>query len=301
MSSFVSICGRNFKVEGHLIKLARIDAEKYCFIDNPDLIIEGLKTQRERIDLFTFLQKLPETQPKYPYPMQWDNFAALPVTTFEEWWTKQIGFKARNKAKQAEKHGVVLREVPFDNTLVHGIWEIYNETPIRQGKRFPHYGMTLEQIYRYASTFLDQSVFIGAFLGNKLIGFAKLTMNETCTQAGLMHIISLVGQRDKAPTNALVAQAVRSCAMRNIAYLVYSNFAYGNKQTDSLSDFKERNGFQRIDIPRYFVPLTPLGAVALRLGLHRRLLDIVPVSWIAGIRELRAAWYNRKFRTKRAL
>ena len=76
--------------------------------------------------------------------MEWDNFAVLHVTTFDEWWSHQIGFKARNKAKQAEKRGVVLREVLFNDELARGIWEIYNETPIRQGKRFPHYGKDLD-------------------------------------------------------------------------------------------------------------------------------------------------------------
>jgi len=117
------------------------------------------------------MQRLPDTTAKYRYPMEWDNFAALPISTFDHWWTKQIGFKARNKAKQAEKRGVTLREVTFDDGLIDGIREIYNESPIRQGKPFPHYGMSLDQIRHYAGTFLDQSVFIGAFLGNKLVGF----------------------------------------------------------------------------------------------------------------------------------
>jgi hypothetical protein len=109
-----------------------------------------------------------------------------------------------------------------------------------------------------------------------------------------MHIVSLVSERDKAPTNALVAQAVRSCAERGVAHLVYSNFAYGNKKSDSLSDFKERNGFQRIDIPRYYVPLNPIGRAALRCELHRRLIDRVPESWMAKVRECRTAWYGRR-------
>ena len=76
-------------------------------------------------------------------------------------------------------------------------------------------------------------------MDSELIGFIKLTTDETLTQAGIMHIVSMIKHRDKAPTNALVAQAVRSCADRKIPHLVYSNFAYGKKETSSLSDFKE--------------------------------------------------------------
>ncbi|MGD0214395.1 MAG: hypothetical protein ABSB87_14290 [Terriglobales bacterium] len=229
--------------------------------------------------------------------MEWDNFAALPITTFDHWWNKVLGFKARNKAKQAEKKGVKVREIPFDDVLIQGIWQIYNESPIRQGKRFPHFGMSLEKIRPYAGTFLDKSVFIGAFFEEALIGFAKLTIDETRTQAGLMHIVSTIDHRDKAPTNALIAQAVKSCADRHIPYLVYSNFAYGNKQRDSLSDFKERNGFQRTDIPRYYVPLTRIGDLAFRMGMHRKLIERLPEPLIEKIRNYRAGWYSRKMQS----
>ena len=44
-----------------------------------------------------------------------------------------------------------------------------------------------------------------------------------------MQIVSMVGHQDKAPTNALIAQAVRSCAERGIPYLWYANMSYGKK------------------------------------------------------------------------
>jgi hypothetical protein len=200
-------------------------------------------------------------------------------------------------SRQAEKKGVKLREIPFDDVLIEGIWRIYNECPIRQGKRFPHYGMPPEKVRPYAGTFLESSIFIGAFLDDVLIGFAKLTIDETQTQAGLMHILSMIEHRDKAPNNALVAQAVKFCADRHIPYLVYANFAYGNKQQDSLSDFKEHNGFQRVNVPRYYVPLTRTGELAFRMGLHHKLVERLPESVIAKLRDYRAGWYTRKLQS----
>jgi hypothetical protein len=226
--------------------------------------------------------------------MEWDNLAALKVTTFEYWWNKQIGFKARNKARQAAKKGVIIREVPFDEALVKGIWEVYNEYPVRQGRRFSHYGKDIDTVYREAATFLDSSIVIGAYLGRTLIGFIKLVHDQTRTQAGLMNVISMIGHRDKSPTNALVAQAVRSCAERGISYLVYSKFSYGTKRRDTVRDFKQRNAFQRIDLPRYYVPMTTFGSAALQLGLHRRFADRVPETVLTKLREFRKDWYNRK-------
>lgn len=290
-STFVA-CGRQIKIRGRLLRIASIDGDGYRFLDNPEPIISTLRASAKRIDLFTFVQRLPETAPKYKHPFEWDNFAVLPVSTFDNWWNQVLGFKGRNKAKQAEKKGVKVREIPLDDQLIEGIWRIYNESPIRQGKRFPHYGMSRERIREYAGTFLDCSFFLGAFLDESLIGFAKVTVDESGTQAGLMHIVSMIAHREKAPTNALIAQAVRSCEVRGILYLVYAKFGYGNKSRDSLSDFKERNGFQRVDVPRYYVPLSPLGNLVFRAGMHRKIVDVLPESVMAKLRSCRAALYK---------
>jgi len=293
-----SLEGRDAVVQGRLCRVAHVDGDGYKFLADPESAVAAVRRSSAGIDLFTFLQRLPETSPRYAYPFEWDNLAVLPISTFDRWWSQQIGFKARNKAKQAEKKGIIVREVPFNNALVQGIWEIYNEVPVRQGRQFPHYGKSLEAVRAMSATFLDSSIFIGAFDCNKLIGFIKLTMDDTRTQAGMMHILSLICHRDKAPTNALVVQAVRSCADRGITHLTYANFAYGKKARSSLSDFKERNGFQRVDLPRYYVPLTRWGAVAFRLNLHRRLAERVPEHVAAILRELRNRWYQHRFHLK---
>ena len=165
----IRVCDRDIRVEGRILRIARPHGDRYRFLDDPAPILDGLRRCDTRVDLFTFAQRLPETRPKFPYPVEWDNFAVLPVSTFENWWTNQIGFKARNKAKQAEKRGVTLGEVPFDDALVAGISEIYNECPIRQRRRFPHYGKDVETVRREEATFVNSSIFIGAFFRDKLI------------------------------------------------------------------------------------------------------------------------------------
>jgi len=145
------------------------------------------------------------------------------------------------------------------------------------------------------ATFLDRSIFIGAFFDGTLIGFVKLVTNEDSSQAGLMQIVSMIQHRDKAPTNALIAQAVRSCADRKIPHLWYANFSYGKKQTDSLAEFKRHNGFQKVELPRYYVPLTVAGRVALRLGLHHKANDWIPEPVAATYRRIRSSWYAKKF------
>ena len=65
----------------------------------------------------------------------------------------------------------------------------------------------------------------------------------------------------------------------------------------ALEQLGAKRGFERVDLPRYYVPLTGLGRVAIGLGLHRRIADYVPASLTAKLVELRAAWYNRKLRS----
>lgn len=294
MKRLIQVGGQEVRVTGRFLRIARPEGDGYESLASPGTMIEALKATQENIDLFTFLVLRPESSPTYPYFAEQDNAAIIPVSTFDHWWNKQIKPEARNRARQAEKKGVVLREVPFDDTLVDGIWQIYNESPMRQGRVFPHFGEDLQTVYGETATFLDSSVFIGAFLGKRLIGFVKLTMDQTRTRANLMNILSLIEHRDKAPTNALVAHAVRACEARGIKQLAYQRFVYGNKQSDGIMKFKQVNGFQRVDLPRYYVPLSRLGWLSLRLGLHHRLVERLPGSIAEKLRQFRTSWYDRR-------
>lgn len=297
MHSVINVAGVDIRIEGRLLRTARLARERYQQLPDPVAVLDGLRRCGDRVDLFTFMQRLPETQPRYHYPMERDNLAVLTLSTYDHWLKHQIRFAPRGRVRQAEKKGVATREVPFSDNLVKGIWAIYNETPIRQGKRFPHYGKNVETVYKEEATHLDHSIFIGAFLGEELIGFIKLVEDDARTEATVINIVSLVRHKDKCPTNALIAHAVRSCAERRIPYLVYLKFAYGKRERDSLSDFKERNGFQRIDLPRYYVPLTAFGWTAFRLGLHHRVLELLPGSMVTKFNGLRASWYRRKYQS----
>jgi hypothetical protein len=291
----LEVCGKEIRISGRLIRIAFLDGEGYQFLEDPEATLGALRKLGTRIDLFTFIQRLSDTTPKHSYPLEWDNMAAMRISTFDDWMTHQINSKVRNMVRKAAKSGVVVREVPFDDALVRGISAVYNESPIRQGMRFWHYGKDLETVRRINETFMDQSVFIGAFFEGNLIGFVKLVANEDRSQAGLMQVVSMIRHRDKAPTNALIAQAVRSCAERAISYLWYANMSYRKKQHDGLADFKRHNGFQKIELPRYFVPLTVAGRVAFLMDLHHTMADKLPESLAATYRRIRKYWYATKF------
>jgi hypothetical protein len=78
---------------------------------------------------------------------------------------------------------------------------------------------------------------------------------------------------------------------------LYQNFSYGKKRPDGLSKFKEVNGFRRIELPRYYVPLTRLGSTAFHLGLHHKFVDQLPEPVSNRLRDFQNAWYKRKMQS----
>jgi len=76
--------------------------------------------------------------------------------------------------------------------------------------------------------------------------------------------------------NALLSHTVELCESRGFSHLVYGNYRYGNKQGDSLGEFKRRNGFEEIIFPRYFVPMTLKGRLVIELGIQHGIGSIIP-------------------------
>jgi hypothetical protein len=284
MKPCTEINGKTLVVSGRLLRVCRLRDEYYEFVENPEEFLARLRGKHGvKADLFTFLQEIPDRTPKFEYHLEWDRAAVLRLGSFEDWWKKQINDKTRNMVRKAQKAGVDVRLAEFGAQLVEGIHRIYNESPVRQGRPFRHYGKNLQTIQSEHGTFLDRSQFLGAFFASQLIGFAKLVHGHGISN--LMNIISLISYRDKAPTNALIAKAVEICASRGVPYL-----QYGTGNTGSIGDFKRHHAFEETLVPRYYVPLDLRGAVLLGLGFHRPVEDRIPQSWRTALAMLRRRW-----------
>jgi hypothetical protein len=190
-----------------MIKIAALTAEPYEDVADPQAVVRSFAGSRISADLFTFIQRPPDTTPKFNYAVEWDNMAVLEVTDYDIWWTKQVNDKTRNLVRKAEKKGVVVKQVPFDEALQQGIAEIYNETPVRQGRQFWHYGKDAGTVRRENEEYADRSEYFAAFHGDEIIGFMRLVHDEKLTN--IMYILSKIAHREKAPNNALIAHAVK--------------------------------------------------------------------------------------------
>ena len=294
------ICGRTVVVTGNWFRTAQVKDEEVVegvIVEDPEEFIIKLKESELKADFFTFAQKLPDTTPKYNYHWEWDNWAVTPTTCFKDWW-ENLPQESRKNVRRAARRGVLVKVVPLDDNLVNGVHKIYNHTPVRDGRRFWHFGKDLETVRRGLATYLDRSDFIGAYWNEELIGFIKMVYVDQV--ATLMHIISMNEHYDKRPMNALIAKAVELCEQKGMSHLIYGRFIYGNKRRSSLLEFKRRNGFEQINFPRYYVPLTLSGKLFVRLRLYRGFGGLLPEPVLHAVLSCRG-WYYKKISTKLSL
>jgi len=281
--------GQRMLVEGTLPAIARLEQEWCDDVEDPEAVMLALRVVRPKPDIFTFCQRLPDFERKYPYLMKLDAIAALPIKSYSYWFEKQISSASRNKVRKAIKKGIVVKQVGFDEEFVRGMTSIFNETPMRQGRRFLHYGKDFATIKQQFSRYLFREEIFGAYVGEELVGFIMLA--DTRKYVYLGQILSKVSYRSFAPNNALLAKAVERCAEKQSPYLVYASWL-----NDGLGEFKRSNGFQKFDLPRYFVPLTRQGRLVLRLGLHRGVKEIIPQRIVDVLKSVRKGWYDLRTR-----
>jgi hypothetical protein len=288
------IDGRTIIRTGKWLKMAAVQDEDLVegeSITDPGSFLHRLKKSGLKADVFTFSQRLPETTPKYQFHTEWDNVAAIPISTYSEWWEKRTDPGVRRAVRRAAKFGVEVKVAHFDDAFVEGIVKINNETPVRQGKPFWHYQKSFDAVKLENSTYADRNIFLGAYWENELIGYIRMTLVGTV--GSVIQVLTMMKHFDKRPANALIAKAVEVCEQNKLSHLMYCNYVY-NDPDSSLTEFKRRNGFEMVLLPRYYIPLTLKGQAALRLGLHRGVAQLLPKPLLIRLLKLRSQWYARQ-------
>jgi hypothetical protein len=269
--------GQTIAVTGHWIKIAAVHDEEWQAGDLSsivDHVIADLRPFRERrADLLTFAQKPTDPFVRHPYSYELVSVAAIPVTSYANWWMNRVSTDLRKDVRRAAKRGVIVRTVPFTDDFVSAVMRIYNETPIRQGRLFWHYGKSFEEVARANGTYLDRCEFVGAFIKDELIGFLKIVYVDR--MARLMQILAKDSCREYLPMSSLIAKAVELAEARGCSLLTYGQYRY-SQGPDGMTAFKHRNGFEEILVPRYYIPLTVLGRLFLLLRLHRDAKALIP-------------------------
>jgi hypothetical protein len=294
LTEAITIGNTTLTVEGTLVRIARTRHEMFDVVDNPHELLAALR--RERLaDVFTFTQILPDTAPRFDLPMEWSAISALPITTYDAWFTTQIRTALRKEIRKAGRRGLEIRRVHFNEELVAGIARIFNEVPVRQGRAFWHYGKTIDQVRVEVGQDLEDSQFVGAYFNDELIGFHKLIAGR-CFAVPVL-CLSSVNHRDKLTDTALIAEAVRFCAERGLHHLLYGDWRRGSHR-----HFLERHGFEKVLLPTYHAPITTRGALCLRLRAHKGwkgfIKDISPEPLVARLLALRSSWNQKRLGMK---
>lgn len=281
-------------VRGGHLKTASILDEGVAegdLVKDPEAFVASLKQSGLRADVFTFFQRPPDVTPRFKHHFDWDNYAVVDTSNFDAWWEK-LPQEARKNTRRSAKRGVVVKSVPYDDALAQGIHKLCNESPVRQGKPFWHYGKDFETVKREHGTYLDRSEFVAAYFENELIGFIKMVYVDQL--AVILHILAFNAHYDKRPLNALITKAVEICSQKGVKYFVYGNYVYGNKKDSSLVEFKRRNGFEQLDFPRYYVPLTLKGKIYVSLRLYRGVVGLLPGPVLNFLLKIREQLYANK-------
>jgi hypothetical protein len=293
----LEVNGEKITTRGKRLKIARIRGEEMREreIDNPELYVAALRNDKDRVlaaDIFTFTQKLPHIEQKYKYPVEWESVAAIRFDSFKQWW-EGLSQVTRKNVRRAEKRGVEVRiKEDFDDALIEGIQGVNDESPVRQGARNAYYKLSAEETRKRYNEFSGRCDFICAYSGDEMIGFLHLVYRGDV--AAILNLTTKPSHFDKRPANALMAKAVEISESRGISHISYGLYRYGNKSDSSLLEFKVRNGFEEILVPRYYIPVTPWGWLCMKANLHRGLIGILPSSVISvGLRA--RAMFREKF------
>lgn len=275
-------------VRGRILKTAALRHEWCDFLEYAPRDIERLLERGLTADLFTFVEDIGTNPDGYDYHHEMVSVAVLPVTTFEKWWD-DIGFKPRNKIRKAQKSGVEVRVVELDDEFAKGVEAIYNESPVRQGRKFYHYGKKADAIKAELTSFQDQSILVGAYFREELIGFMKLFPGAHVLRT--IHIIAKLSHREKCAMDILISKAVELCAERKLNYVQYGSWTDGG-----VGAFRGKHGFEPLTLKRYYVPLTWRGHLLLQLQFHRPMRDRIPASLLGHVLALRNTWTKLRYK-----
>ena len=177
--------------KGKFVTLASIFDEYWLRADtlpDPHHVLQQLRSVSQKPDLFTFAQRVPDTKPRFDFDLEWDNVAAIPVSSYDIWFREQISSASRRNIRTSEKKGITVKASKFDGDYIRGIMSIFNESPIRAGRKYWHYGKDFSTVEAENGTYHERSTFLGAYFKGEMIGYMKIVWDTR--SAAIMQILN---------------------------------------------------------------------------------------------------------------
>lgn len=234
-----------------------------------------IQLRDQDVDLFTFIErsfldnnKLKRQKQLFSDP---EPIGLLKISSYDEWF-RSITHNARWQTKKGIRVGLKTKVVDIDDTFTKSAFKIYNETPIRQGRKYSGYGLSLMDVKLKFSNMKGSEV-IGAYFEDEQVGLIWISYGDRV--AAVNSFLSLLSHREKYPNDVLLAATVRRCVEKGYHYLAYWNMGFN----PGLDFFKKSHGFKVFNVPRFYIPLSYRGELAIKLKLHRPFEHSMPM-WL---------------------
>lgn len=192
--------------------------------------------------------------------------------SFKHIWEKAYSKHARNRARKAEKEGVVVREVSELDKWISDI-QSCNMSSFHRTKRYPRYPHSDKEAFlvylnRHRQLLHEGFKVYGAFFRNRLIAYiATVESNKLII---LMLALSRSEFLPKCPSNALLKYIISYACKDNFSWINYSfdRVPYDPDRPTLLSSlrrFKFEHGFEERPMNIYSLGLTYSGRLLQRL------------------------------------
>ena len=150
----VEIGGQTFSVKRGLLTVVTLEDEWFNEVRDPAAVIDALR-RRSRAGAPICLLSVSgcrTSEPRFPYRRECESIAAVAIRDLRPL-VGRIRSSARRaiRSARAGKWASTCASAPYDDEFVRGMTAIFNETPIRQGRRFWHYGKDFETVKRQFS------------------------------------------------------------------------------------------------------------------------------------------------------
>src|SRR5947207_15845059 len=108
----VEVNGRYVIAKGTWIKTASVQDEDWLerAVEDPRACVDRLKNGGAsdlKASIFSFAQRVPDTNPRYSFAMEWESIAAVRLDDPKAWWEK-LPQETRKNVRRAAKRGVVV-------------------------------------------------------------------------------------------------------------------------------------------------------------------------------------------------
>src|SRR5947209_4444097 len=92
----LAVDGKTYAIRSGPVTVLALEYEWYDDVADPRPVIRLGERGAPPADLFTFSQRVPDVEPRFPFHLEWEDLGVLPITSYDDWWKCKIKSRTRN-------------------------------------------------------------------------------------------------------------------------------------------------------------------------------------------------------------